>query len=167
MKNNKIPKSISNYNYRSLNLKNRNELKQIAKIYLSLPSLWVENYSFDEKEIEDTVKDLIQKHKSENLFCYIIKDQNKIISFIWAETIKSNPEILNIISLWTHEDYRKEGLATYLKEKLENLARKQISIKKIITTVSVKNTKMIELNKKLKYEISMYKMLKNYKANPS
>lgn len=123
-------KSLNQYNSRRLNVDNLEEFEQIAK------------------------------HRSGNAFCYIYEDENTMISFIWAQINTSNPEILEIISLWTSEKYRKQGFATSLKNILENWARKKCQIKKISTMVSTKNKAMLELNKKLKYRTTSYNMLK-------
>ncbi|MCK4957689.1 MAG: GNAT family N-acetyltransferase [Candidatus Cloacimonetes bacterium] len=152
--------TIPDYKYRSLDVNSIDELRQIAKIHLSVPALWINNYSFEEIEIDSTVNDLLVKSKSNNLFCYIFENNNEIISYIWAETSNINPEILNIISLWTKDEYRNKGLGTFLKQLLEDWAKKQDLIKKIVTTVSAKNLNMIKLNENLEYKISSYNMVK-------
>lgn len=142
---------------------NENDLKEfnfIAKIHESLPGAWIDNYTIDDEEVKITLKGLVEKHKTNDILCYIAEKDSKIISFIWAEINKSNLETVDIISLWTDEEYRGQGIASSLKIELEKWAKLETSAKSISTTVSAKNKSMINLNRKLGYEIMSYKMIK-------
>ncbi len=146
-----------------LNHTNLKELSQIVKIHNEIPALWVENYIVNEKEIEEDTEKLLIKLKEETAFCFMIKDENNndsIISFIWVEIDTYSKDTLEIISLWTDKNYRKQGFAYLLKGNLENWAKKNGRFNKVRTTVNIKNQRMIELNKKLNYNVTSYTMTK-------
>ncbi len=136
------------------------EFKFIAEIHESLPGAWVDNYNIDIEEIQKTIKRLIEKHKTDDIFCYIAENKSEIISFIWAEVNENDKDTIDIFSLWTDEKYRGQGIASNLKIELEKWAKSETSAKKIATTVSAKNRNMVDLNKKLGYEIIYHKMVK-------
>jgi len=52
-----------------------------------------------------------------------VKAETEIIGFIWAKKIIDQPNSLYIMSLWTEPVYRKQGIATMLKQELENVAK--------------------------------------------
>lgn len=58
------------------------------------------------------------------------------------------------------EKYRGQGIASNFKIELEKWTKSETSAKNISTTVSAKNRNMIDLNKKLGYEIMYHKMIK-------
>lgn len=126
----------------------------------SIPGGWIDNYSINTEEIEITIKRLVEKHKSHDIFCYIAEEDNIIISFIWAEINGNHKDTIDIFSLWTDEKYRGQGIASKLKIELEKWVKSETDAKKISTTVSVKNKGMIELNEKLGYKIMYHKMIK-------
>lgn len=146
---------------RKLKETNLKEIRYITEIHESLPKAWIDNYIVDKDEIEKNARILTGKLKTSNAFCCIVEEKDQIISFIWAEVNRSNSKIVDIISLWTNESYRGEGIATKLKIELENWTRENTKAKKISTTVSSNNEKMINLNEKLGYEINYYKMTKS------
>ena len=63
------------------------------------------------------------------------------------------------MSLWTEEKFRGQGIATQLKQEMENWAKKN-HIKRIDTTINMKNTKMLSINEKMGYEIKYLRMEK-------
>lgn len=151
---------MKNERVRIVNENNLQELNFIAKIHEELPMGWINDYIVDPNDIEQTFHRLIKKQHEHAIFCGIIENKNKIVSFLWAELSEKNPSVLDIMSLWTDLEYRRQGLATKLKVELEKWAKKQQGIKEIHTTVSKKNEKMVELNEKLGYETSYYRMIK-------
>lgn len=132
----------------------------IAKIHESLPAAWIDNYAIDNIEIEKTARRLKDRHTTNDIFCSVVEDNDEIIAFIWAEINEEDNKILDIISLWTSQNYRRKGIATRLKLKLESWAKAQTDAKKISTTVSSNNKNMVQMNQKLGYEIKSYNMFK-------
>lgn len=158
--NRKEDKIIETYILRKLKENDLKEFKFIAEIHESLPGAWVDNYNIDIEEVKKTIKRLIEKHKINDIFCYIVENNNEIISFIWAEVNDIDKGTIDIFSLWTDEKYRGQGIALNLKIELEKWVKSETSAKNIATTVSSKNRNMIDLNKKLGYEIMYHKMVK-------
>jgi ribosomal protein S18 acetylase RimI-like enzyme len=64
---------------------------------------------------------------------------------------QSDGRFMEIFSLWIHPEYRRSGLATQLKLKLEEEAQNH-KVNLIYTHTEVKNNHVIELNKKLGYQ---------------
>lgn len=151
---------MENYVLKKLVANDLREFKFIAEMHESLPKTWINNYIIDHEEIEKTVKKLIEKHKTSNILCCVVEDNNQIIAFIWAEINEKDNEVLDIKSLWTNKNYRERGVATKLKIELEKWAKAQTDARKISTTVSANNKAMVLLNQKLGYEINYYTMTK-------
>ena len=154
---------IDSSEIKELNCTNLKELAHIVKIHNEIPALWVEDFIINQDEIEEDKKRLRSKIQSKIVICFFIKDNDDIISFIWAEISELSTEILEIISLWTNIRYRNNGFATLLKNHLEKWARKQNKLKKIRSTVSTKNQTMFKLNKDLDYKVTSYNMTKEIK----
>ena len=159
--NRKEDKTIETYILRQLKENDLKEFNFIAEIHESLPGAWVDNYNIDTEEIQKTIKRLIEKHKTDDIFCYIAEKNDEIISFIWAEVNQIDKDTIDIFSLWTNEKYRGQGIASKLKMELEKWVKSETNAKNISTTVSAKNRNIIDLNKKLDYEIIYHKMVKN------
>lgn len=150
-----------NYVTRRLGAEDLSAFRFIAEVHESLPAAWVDDYVVEPKEVEKTVERLIDKHSSGRIACFIAEHGSEIIAFIWAEVHEQDESALSIFSLWTKPQYRGQGIATTLKHILEDWARTETNSKKIITTVSASNTKMVMLNQKLGYRIMYHKMTKD------
>lgn len=147
---------------RRLNAKDLNAFQFIANIHETLPAAWIDDYQPSEESVKVTTEGLINKHETDVIFCSVIEDDNKPmpISFIWAEENKNNRKKIDIISLWTMEEFRGGGLAQKLKTALEIWAKEETNAEEIHTTVSTKNISMIKLNEKLDYKTKYYRMIK-------
>ncbi|MCD8501375.1 MAG: GNAT family N-acetyltransferase [Bacillaceae bacterium] len=128
---------------RILNENDLQELKFIANVHEELPTGWIKDYVVNPPRIEETFHRLIRKQHGHSVFCGIVEDNNTIISFVWAERNEKNSAVLDIMSLWTDQMYRRQGLATMLKLELEKWAQNQQGIREIHTTVSKENKKMM------------------------
>ncbi|MCD8511717.1 MAG: GNAT family N-acetyltransferase [Bacillus sp. (in: Bacteria)] len=137
-----------------------NSLFFIAQTHEALPAAWVHNYEISNEAIKATANQLIDKHKDNTVFCTVIENDDDIISFIWAEQNSTISNQVDIISLWTKEDVRGQGLAKKLKNELEIWAKER-GASQIHTTVSKANTTMIRLNEELGYEVEYYRMYKH------
>ena len=64
---------------------------------------------------------------------------------------QNDGRFLEIFQLWVHPNYRRKGLATNLKLKLEEAARSH-GVNLIYTHTEETNLEVIELNKNLNYQ---------------
>lgn len=151
---------MESYTFRILQKDDIKEFNFIAEVHESLPAAWINNYIIDDEEVKKTIEELVKRHKGSQILCCIFENNDEIIGFIWAEVNEDNSEVVDIISLWTSENYRGQGIATKLKIQLEDWTKNKTNAKKISTTVSAKNKAMLALNQKLGYEINSYKMTK-------
>lgn len=135
------------------------EVEFICRRHLETPSIWIPDYHFSEKELQETKSMFVQAAKQNILFGLTAKTETEIIGFIWAEKILEKPETVNIISLWTAPDFRKQGVATALKQELEKVVKAK-GLKKIRTSVYSPNSAMLEMNLKLGYKIIRYDLEK-------
>lgn len=134
-------------------------LMEIAKQHNLTPKLWTNNYKASDKDIDEAVK-RIKNTGSNNLFLAIAEDdKNNMQGFIWAHKQEKVPDSVMILSLYTSENYREQGIATNLKSLLEEWCRLE-GIKTIETTVHYNNSSMIALNQKLGYTPGMLHMTK-------
>ncbi|MBS4535720.1 GNAT family N-acetyltransferase [Clostridium sp. D2Q-14] len=153
-------------NYKKLEINDINideEIKsilvQIARWHNLTPKLWRSDYKISAEDIDRTVE-RIHKTKSQDLFLTIVEDeQGEIQGFIWAYKQEESQNSVMILSLYVTEDYRGRGIATRLKELLEQWCRLE-GIKTINTTTHYNNHNMIKLNKKLGYIPGMVYMSK-------
>lgn len=152
---------MENYKVKRLTYEDGKALSFIAKTHEELPAAWIDNYHVSAETIISTTEDLVAKHNTQDIYCSVIEQDNKVISFIWAEVNKGDSKQIDIISLWTDEKFRGLGLAKNLKLDLEKWAIDEMNAEKVYTTVSSKNDNMIKLNEKLGYQIHYYRMVKN------
>lgn len=151
---------METYLLRRLKGNDLREFEFMSQTHESLPSAWVDNYIINIEDVEETVKRLVKRHNTKDIFCYIAEKDSEIISFIWAEINEIDKEIIDVFSLWTDERYRGQGIAYDLKIELEKWAKSETNANYINTTVSAKNKSMIYLNERLGYEILYHKMIK-------
>ena len=149
----------SNNTFRVIKGEDKQELEFISRKHIEMPSLWMENYKFSEQEITDNIKEMETAFCQDRIYCIVAEQKNTIISFLWAEIDAKKNDRMDIISLWTNSDFRRLGIATKLKEKMEIFAINH-KVKKIYTTVSANNRKIVELNEKLGYKINYHTMSK-------
>lgn len=153
-------------NYRRIDFKNscNNEetdkiLFEISRYHNMVPKIWRENHELSKEDIEETM-DKILDTNSEDLFITIAEDEYGVMQgFIWASKQNQSDSVM-ILSLYVSENHRNFGIATNLKELLEEWCLSE-KIKTIHTNVHCKNNSMLELNKKLGYTQGMIYMTKN------
>ncbi len=148
------------YTVRKLGPEDLAAFELIAEVHESLPAAWIDDYVVDPIEVEESFVRLEKKHKTGEFACFVAESDGEIVAFLWSEVHEQVKEVLNIISLWTKPEYRGQGIATKLKLMLEDWAKAETSAKRIVTTVSARNTGMVQLNQKLGYKITQYKMIK-------
>lgn len=134
-------------------------LIKIARWHNLTPKLWINNYKVSDKDIDNTVNRIINTRNKDLFLAIAEDDQNNMQGFIWAYKLEKVQDSVMILSLYTAEDYRGQGIATNLKNLLEEWCRLE-GIKTIETTVHFKNKSMITLNQKLGYAPGMLYMAK-------
>lgn len=149
---------------RRLTYQDTETLYLVAEIHENMPRKWIKNYRVTEESINGTNETLLNKLKKTNIFCTVIELNEELLSYIWAEVNAKNEKQIDIISLWTKEQYRGKGYAKTLKLEVEKWALKEMKAEKIHTTVSANNELMLRLNEKLGYTTEYYRMTKELKS---
>lgn len=132
----------------------------IAKIHEGIPAAWIDNHQTSEESIRSLCADLQDRLYSYTNYVAVIRLEQRVISYIWAELNEEDWKQIDIISLWTDERYRGQGFAKQLKVGLERWAKQEMHATRIYTTVSSRNKEMIRLNESLGYETRYYRMVK-------
>ncbi len=134
-------------------------LIKIARWHNLTPELWLSDYKASDKDIDETVS-RIKNTQNKDLFLAVAEDDQKNAQgFIWAYKSEKAQNKVMILSLYTAEGYRGQGIATSLKRLLEEWCRLE-GIRTIETTVHYKNRSMITLNQELGYVPGMLYMTK-------
>jgi ribosomal protein S18 acetylase RimI-like enzyme len=78
-------------------------------------------------------------------------DANRFLfRFVGTDFLPPDGRFCEVFQLWVHPAYRRQGLATRLKQHIETEARRR-GIRLIYTHTEARNTHVIELNRKLGY----------------
>jgi len=134
-------------------------LIKIARWHNLTPGLWLSDYKASDKDIDETVS-RIKNTLNKDLFLAVAEDEQKNVQgFIWAYKSEKAQDKVMILSLYTAEGHRGQGIATSLKSLLEKWCRFE-GIRTIETTVHYKNRGMITLNQELGYVPGMLYMTK-------
>ncbi|NOR44808.1 MAG: GNAT family N-acetyltransferase [Candidatus Delongbacteria bacterium] len=142
-----------------ININEPADVEFVCRRHLETPAIWINDYSFSEKELQDTQEEFIRSAKQDHLFVLTARSGSNIIGFIWGEVTLGKPDSIYIISLWTAPEFRKQGVATALKQELEKVAKDK-GFKKIRTNVYSSNKTILDLNLKLGYKIVRYDLEK-------
>lgn len=130
-------------------------MSKIAYIHNQTPKAWIKGYQVKEEDVQNTLKRL-QREEQENVYVAVAEEKGKLLGFIWGE---KTADKFMILSLYTEPAFRKQKIATKLKEMLEEWAlENEISV--IQTTVHYTNQNMISLNEKMGYRPGMVWMEK-------
>ncbi|GGI39383.1 GNAT family N-acetyltransferase [Mammaliicoccus stepanovicii] len=86
-------------------------------------------------------------------------DQDECVAFIWGKFDIKDKEV-KIYNLYVEEKYRRQRIATSLKDSLEKWAE-QLGARSIVTTVDVHNKNMMHINESRDYEIEKIIMRKS------
>lgn len=148
-----------NYLIKPVDTGNHDEVQFICRQHLTIPEIWILNYSFTEQELQEEVQRFKDSDCKGELICLTAKAGEQIIGYIWAEKSVRDRDLVTIMSLWTAPEFRSKGIATALKQELDRVAQKH-GFKKIRTSVYAPNQKMLDLNLKLGYQIVRYTLEK-------
>ena len=144
--------------YRSSDRSN-SELQFIAEIDSRIPLEFDSHFHWTESHVQKRLGDYKLLKSSD--FLHVATAEGKVIGFhIVKEADYGSHTMGNVVTLWTDPMYRKQGVATKLKEFAVEWAKKR-KVKFIQTAVHVNNKAMLDLNKKFEFEDS-YRLLRKY-----
>ncbi len=139
------------------------ELHRLAEIHESAPLNWDPEYVVTEERIQIWVRKL-EKTKTDPQYCYLVaRIAGELVGTHWLEVIdEDGRSVAHITSLWVHNDFRRQGIATRLKQLGEEWALGQ-GVEAVKTQVFFANTRMIAFNQSLGFEAGHVEMEKRLK----
>lgn len=134
-------------------------IHQIAVWHNQTPKQWDATFIATDENIQKTIERI--KNTTEDVLYLAVAEDCGLApqGFIWAYKMADQPGQVMILSLYTAPLFRGQGVATALKNSLEDWCRAQ-QIHTIQTTVHYENTPMIALNKQMGYIPGMVTMTK-------
>lgn len=135
------------------------DIVTVARVHCAAPIEWSEDHSYTEEDLKRTVEQL--KNAETNQYVLLARNPfEEIIGLHWVQ-LEQKPETKrgHIKSLWVHPDYRQLGIATQLKTLVEQWMAVN-GVTEIRTQVYLKNERMVELNKRLGFDVVMVGMVK-------
>lgn len=149
--------------YRRVELADENEMLLIAEIDMAIPALFDSTFEVNAKTISERLGQLM-KCKADDFFEVAVHADGKIVGYHFMNKFKGPHGAMaaEVQTLWVHHDFRKQGIATLLKERGEKWAQDQ-KLEYISTFVHGKNLSMLALNKNLGFELVGYTLRKSMK----
>jgi GNAT superfamily N-acetyltransferase len=136
-----------------------NELQYIAEIDSRIPLEFDSHFIWTEAHIQKRLSDYKLLKSSD--FIHVALSEGKVVGFhIIKESEYGNSTMGNTVTLWTDPLFRKQGIATKLKELGIEWAKKR-KVKFVQTAVHINNKAMLSLNKKLDFE-DCYRLLRKF-----
>lgn len=142
---------------RDADFDNKNELKFLAKLYVSVPFSWDAQHFITDKDVDENLNWLMSNQNS--LKCLVVLDQARIIGIHILFKLPTS-KTCTIKTLWIEADYRRRGLGTELKALGEEWARTN-GVEKIMTQVMSENLTMLEMNKRKGFLLTKFVMEKS------
>jgi 2,3-bisphosphoglycerate-dependent phosphoglycerate mutase len=143
-KSNRMKESL---HFRQLNLNDEKEVYEIARIHEDAPKNWIANYIINSKNIEQRIEQIRTHNVDVDHFYLVAKTTDAtIVGFHWIdlEEVK-NEKCGHIKSLWVHDDWQRQGIASELKRRGEEWARSK-GANYIKTSVHYQNKRMLDFN---------------------
>lgn len=137
-------------------------LNEIAKIHEHLISENESNYQVTTTSISLRYEMLKARLKYSQDAIFVSEQNTNLEGFIWAH-YEPQMSVVQIEVLYVKPEYRKQGIATHLKNTIEEWAI-SIGATVIESTVNIDNHSMIQLNNYLGYHTTHLKMTKNLKG---
>lgn len=135
------------------------ELQFIAEIDSRIPVEFDPHFHWTEAHVQKRLVDYKILKSSD--FFQVAVSEGKVVAFhIVKEAEYGSSTMGNVVTLWTDPKFRKQGIASKLKEQAIEWAKKR-KVKFIQTAVHVNNKPMLDLNKKFDFEDS-YRLLRKY-----
>jgi len=146
-----------------LSLTQKQYITEIAAIHESEIESQNDNYKKSRMSVALREEMIMSGLKFNTDRIWIEKEQETIIGYIWGRYLKEDNKIV-IELLYVAKNYRKRGVATQLKYKVEEWGQ-TIGAQKIESTVTKNNIQMQQLNLKMDYQVSKVIMTKNLNVN--
>ena len=109
---------------------NINDIDELIELRLDYIKDDFKKYEIEEKEIIDSLPTYFKRRLNNDLFCFVARDKNKIIATAYLLIIEKipNPSLPNgldgeILSVYTKEEYRRQGISTHLLNDLIKFAK--------------------------------------------
>lgn len=136
-------------------------MQDIAAIDMTIPALFDSMFVVNEKTISERLQQLM-KCKDDDYFEVVVNADQQIVGYHFLNKYKTPHGLIaaDIQTLWVAPEYRKQGIATALKQRGESWAREQ-KLNHISTFVNGKNASMLALNESFEFELVGYKLRKN------
>jgi RimJ/RimL family protein N-acetyltransferase len=149
--------------FRKANLSDPDEMQWIATIDMTIPATHDPLFQVNEKTISERLQMLL-KCKPDDYFEVGVTNTGKIVGYFCMTQFQSphGVQAASIETLWVDPDFRKQGIATTLKQRGEAWAKAK-KLDHISTFVHGKNSAMLALNENLGYELVGYKLRKDLK----
>lgn len=146
--------------YRPVNNDDINELRFIAEADSRIPLECDPSYTFNDSSIHTRLEFYKDKISNEDFF-EVVADSDSIVAFHIVKKTPYPPNFFigNIISLWVHPNYRKQGLAAQLKSRAESWS-KQDGMIFMQTNVHKDNSRMLKMNEDNGYEATYINLRK-------
>ncbi|WP_339899552.1 GNAT family N-acetyltransferase [uncultured Gilvimarinus sp.] len=151
---------MKEFSFDILDLKNDEDVLEAATLHCGVPGEWNSDHSYSEESVVRAVEDLQNSVHA----CYVVlarNEKNKLVGMHWVKLeSRCDEKFGNVASLWVHPNYRRQGVATQLKELAETWLRDH-GATEIRTQVYMENRKMRALNEKLGYKVKLVGMAKS------
>lgn len=148
--------------FENLDLNNDEDVLAVATIHCGAPGEWVSGHSYSDDCVDRAVENMRNSVHS----CHVVLARNpnhELVGLHWVQLeVRSDQKFGNVVSLWVHPGFRRQGVGTRLKELAESWLRSN-GASEIRTQVYVENSKMMALNEKLGYKTVLLGMSKSLK----
>ena|SRR6185312_7452290 len=103
--NSETEKNFESLKIRDINFSNEDELKLLAKLYVSVPLSWDSSYSFTDETVQKNYDWLLSK--KESLKCLVVMDQSEMVG-IHILIKEPSSESCSIKTLWLETNLEKK-----------------------------------------------------------
>ncbi len=145
--------------YRSVNKQDTKEMRFIAEVDSKIPLAYDRHFPWSEDSITDRLGYYANLNDDDHF--EVAEFGSEIIGFhiIKAIPITSTFWAGSIVTLWVREGLRGKGIASNLKKRGEEWAKKR-NLQQLQTTVHAQNKAMLAINEKSGFELSQYLLRK-------
>ena len=137
------------------------QLYEIASMHLRAPLEWGERDHDNESARSELVTKWESEHDRENneILAILAQSDEKVVAFVWVELIEERQRFVHIKSIWVEPNHRRQGLAKYLKKRVESWAMER-NADRVESYVHSLNKSMLQLNYALGYKDTYIKQVK-------
>lgn len=146
--------------YQLLDPNSPDDVATVARLHCAAPLDWDPGHTYSDSMLEKVANRLNGSDGSINFVMLARNEAGDIVAFHWvqAKPGEDKPHA-QVVGLWVQPGYRKQGIATRLKSQGEAWCLEQ-GITELRTNVYTVNETMVELNRRLGFEVAMLGMVK-------